>query len=67
MENRKSKFILVEWPEIQNYMNNSDFSENCFFDPQRNVWFVPDWWEDKEELEDEFSGGDIGDLEDAMG
>lgn len=43
------KYIKVEWPEIQDYMDN------------------PEWWEAEKELEDEFSGGDIGDLEDAMG
>ncbi len=41
-------------------------SEMCIRD-RKNCWFVPDWWETEKELEDEFSGGNIGDLEDAMG
>ena len=39
------KYVKVEWPEIQDYMNN------------------PDTWEP----DDLGLGGDIGDLEDAMG
>ena len=61
------KYIKVEWPEIQDYMDNPDYPEECYFDVKENVWFVPEWWETEKELEDEFSGGDIGDLEDAMG
>ena len=67
MENRKNKFIMVGWPEIQRYMDRPDFSTDCYFDPDKHVWFIPEWWEDEKELEDEFSGGDIGDLKDAMG
>ena len=68
------KYIKVEWPEIQDYMNNPEYDEECYFDPLKNCWFVPEswslWLEEKtnwEEYVDEFSGGDIGDLEDAMG
>ena len=61
------KYIKVEWPEIQDYMDNPEYPEECFFVSEKNVWFIPDWWETEKELEDEFSGGDIGDLEDAMG
>ena len=57
------KYIKVEWPEIQDYMDNPEYPEECYFDPQKNCWFIPDTWEpDNLEL-----GGDIGDLEDAMG
>jgi hypothetical protein len=58
------KYVKVEWPEIQDYMCLSDFQEESFYDPQKNVWFIPDWWETEKELENEFSGGD---LEDAIG
>ena len=61
------RYVKVEWPEIQNYMDNPEYPEECFFAPEKNVWFIPDWWETEKELEDEFSGGNIGDLEDAMG
>ena len=61
------KYIKVEWPEIQDYMDNPGYPEESYFDPNKNAWFIPEWWEAEKELEDEFSGGDIGDLEDAMG
>ena len=57
------KYIKVEWPEIQDYMNNEGYPELVGFDPINNCWFVPEDWEP----EDLGLGGDIGDLEDAMG
>ena len=58
-----SKYVLVKWPEIQEYMDRADYPEECYFDPRKNCWFIPENWEpDDSEL-----GGDIGDLEDAMG
>ena len=60
------KYIKVEWPEIQDYMERSDYKEEVYFDPNKNAWFIPDWWESEKELEDEFIGGDIRNLEDAM-
>lgn len=57
------KYIKVEWPEIQDYMNNKGYPDEVGFDPIQNVWYIPEHWEpDNLEL-----GGDIGDLEDAMG
>lgn len=61
------KYIKVEWPDIQDYMNNPEYPEECFFDPKKNVWFIPEWWETEKELEDDmkmiyesdFSGIDI--------
>lgn len=75
------KYILIGWPEIQDYMNNPNYPDDCYFDPVENVWFIPEDWEpDYSELKevkenvfkslmDDYSelGGDIGDLEDAMG
>jgi len=75
------KYIKVEWPEIQEYMDNPEYPEECFFDPNKTVWFIPeDWDQDYLELKevkenvfkslmDDYSelGGDIGDLEDAIG
>ena len=60
------KYIKIEWPEIQDYMERENFQE-CYFDYRKNVWFIPEWWETEKELEDEFSGGDIRDLKDAKG
>ena len=57
------KYVMVGWPEIQDYMDNPDYPEECYYDPVENVWFIPENWEpDNLKL-----GGDIGDLDDAMG
>lgn len=42
------KYIAVEWPEIQNYMGNPEFQEECYFDPMKNTWFIPEDWENDE-------------------
>ena len=47
------KYVKVEWPEIQDYMGNEDFKEECFFDPEKNVWFIPEWWETERNLEED--------------
>lgn len=39
------KYIEVGWPEIQDYMDKEDFSTEVSFDPEKNVWFVPEEWE----------------------
>lgn len=57
------KYILIGWPEIQDYMNNPNYPDDCYFDPVENVWFIPEDWEP----DDLGLGGDIGDLDDAMG
>jgi len=59
------KYVKIEWPEIQDYMHNEDYLEDCYFDPMKDCWFIPEWWDN--ELEDKFSGGDIGNLDDALG
>lgn len=51
------RYILVEWPDIQDYMDNPDYPEKCYFDPNKNVWFVPETWDDLK------LGGDIGNLD----
>lgn len=53
------KYVKVEWPEIQDYMDNPEYSEKCYFDPKKNAWFIPEWWETEKELESDFSGIDI--------
>lgn len=53
------KYIKVEWPEIQDYMNYPNYPEECFFDPQKNVWFIPELWETEKKLESDFSGINI--------
>ena len=39
------KYIKVEWPEIQDYMDNPEYSEESFYDPNKNVWFIPEDWD----------------------
>jgi len=57
------KYIMVIWPEIQDYMNLEGYPELVYYDPMANCWFIPEDWEPC----DSGLGGDIGDLEDAMG
>jgi len=74
------KYIKVGWPEIQDYMDKKDYNENVYYDPRRDCWFIPEIWgetdseyiarlerEDEEKALEEYYGGDIGDLEDALG
>lgn len=61
------KYTRVDWPEIQDYMENPDFETECYFDPKKNAWFIPEWWEIEYQLENDWTGCDIGDLEDARG
>lgn len=42
------KYIKVEWPDIQEYMDRLDYKEESFFDPMSNVWFIPETWEKHE-------------------
>lgn len=40
------KYITAEWPEIQDYMNRPDFPEKCYYDPNKNMWLIPETWTD---------------------
>ncbi len=64
-----SKFILVTWPEIQEYMNRPDYMESCHYDSERGVWFIPEEWTFEEIDEEDWpiDGPSIGDLDDALG
>lgn len=66
------KYVLVSWPEIQQYMEHPNYKEEVYYDSEKGVWFVPEnmeeycpelYYDDTEE----YFGGDIGDLDDAMG
>lgn len=37
----KRKYIMLEWPEICGYMEDPKW-ENVGYDPDKNVWFVPE-------------------------
>lgn len=39
------KYIRTGWPEIQDYMNNPGYSDDCLFDPEKNEWAIPEDWE----------------------
>ena len=41
------KYTLVEWPDIQYYMDKPGFKEEVGFDPDKNKWFIPEDWEYK--------------------
>ena len=66
-----TKYLAIGWPEIQEYMDHPDYPEECYFDPRKDTWFIPEsWimWHDNYEYEKaEELSGDIEDLEDAMG
>jgi hypothetical protein len=38
------KYVLVTWPDIQEYMEHEGYPEECGFDPVTNVWFIPEDW-----------------------
>lgn len=51
MIKREECYKLIEWPEIQDYMDYENFKEEVGFDPVKNVWYVPKWLVDDKELE----------------
>lgn len=38
----KDIYIAVTWPEIQDFMEHPNYYEEVYFDPEKNVWFVPE-------------------------
>lgn len=65
------KYVKVEWPEIQDYMSNPEYNEECYFDPRKNCWFIPDTWEPDIQCEEPELGTkeyfDLYDCYDAIG
>ena len=45
------KYIKVGWPEIQDFMDRKDFSEDSYYDPRKNVWFVPYVWDKEPDID----------------
>ena len=37
-------------------MNNPNYVEDCYFDPQKNVWLIPEDWEEDEMYEHNVEG-----------
>ena len=44
-----TKYKKVLWPEIQDYMNHPDYPEECYFDPKKDCWFIPEEWDINED------------------
>lgn len=38
------KYIRIGWPEIQEYMERVDYPDGCYFDSEKNMWFIPESW-----------------------
>ena len=36
------KYIAVEWPEYQIFMEHPQFREECYFCPDANLYFIPE-------------------------
>lgn len=36
-----TKYIALEWPDIQAFMDNPKWKD-VGFDPNKNIWFVPE-------------------------
>ena len=39
---RKTMYELVDWPDIQTFMEDDDYEDRVYFDPEKNAWFVPE-------------------------
>ena len=38
----ETKYIAVEWPEYQIFMEHPRFREECYFCPDANIYFIPE-------------------------
>ena len=38
----KEMYEKVEWPDIQEFMEDDEFVDMVYFDPENNAWFVPE-------------------------
>ena len=48
----KTIYELVEWPDIQTFMEDYDYKDRVGFDPDKNVWFVPEDMIKKHEIKE---------------
>ena len=37
-----TKYIAVEWPEYQAYMEHPRFREDCYYNSDNNIYFIPE-------------------------
>ena len=49
----KTIYELVEWPDIQVFMEDDDYTDRVGFDPDKNVWFVPEDMIKKHEIKEQ--------------
>ena len=50
---KKIMYELVDWPDIQEFMEDDDYAEMVYFDPEKNAWFVPEDMIKKHEIKGE--------------
>lgn len=48
----KTIYELVEWPDIQTFMEDYDYKDRVGFDTDKNVWFVPEDMIKKHEIKE---------------
>ena len=49
----KEMYEKVEWPDIQGFMEDDDYADRVYFDPENNVWFVPEDMVKRHEIKEE--------------
>ena len=49
----KTMYEKVDWPDIQEFMEDYDYTDRVYFDPEKNAWFVPEDMIKKHEIKEE--------------
>ena len=49
----KTMYEKVDWPDIQEFMEDYDYTDRVYFDPEKNAWFVPEDMIKKYEIKEE--------------
>ena len=49
----KTMYEKVDWPNIQEFMEDYDYADRVYFDPEKNAWFVPEDMVKKYEIKEE--------------
>lgn len=49
----KEMYEKIEWPDIQEFMEDDEFVDRVYLDPEKNVWFVPEDMIKKHEIKKE--------------
>ena len=48
----KTMYEKVDWPDIQEFMEDYDYVDRVYFDPDKNAWFVPEDMIKKHEIKE---------------